>query len=138
MIHSRYENIHSIHSLMIKIIKRAENVSFVDNVRLYFISGKIGIIRIISISKIKNIRVIIKNWIENGRRGLVIGLNPHSNGVIFFRFLWISLVNRIFSIIMIIGIIMNTMFMIISWMIIYILLKFSNWKLDVIKFILYI
>ena len=34
--------------------------------------------RIISISKIKKIKAIKKNWIENGKRDEVRGLNPHS------------------------------------------------------------
>lgn len=41
----------------------------------------------ISISKIKKINLIKKNWILNGRRELEIGSNPHSNGEIFSRVL---------------------------------------------------
>lgn len=93
---------------------------------------------IISISKIRNIRVIKKNWIENGNRGLVIGLNPHSNGVIFFRFFWVILVNTMFIVIIKIGIMMNTMLMIMMLIIIYILLKFFNWKLNVMFYTIYI
>lgn len=44
-----------------------------------------GIRRVISMSKIRNIRVIKKNWILNGSRLLKIGSNPHSNGDIFSR-----------------------------------------------------
>ena len=72
---------------MIRIISSAKNDNFVDSMILYLIKGRIGMIRIISMSKIRNIRVIRKNWTENGNRGLVRGLNPHSNGVIFLRFL---------------------------------------------------
>ena len=39
----------------------------------------------ISISKIKNIKATVKNWIENETRGLDIGSNPHSNGDFFSR-----------------------------------------------------
>ena len=123
---------------MIKIINNTINVSFVDIMILYFIKGIIGIIRIISISKIKNIRVIIKNWIENGSRGLVIGLNPHSNGVIFLRFLWINFVNNVFAKMITVGIKMKIRFIIIIVIIIYILLKFFNWKLNVIVYTIYI
>lgn len=42
-----------------------------------------GKIIIISISKIKKITAIKKKWIENGKRLLDIGLNPHSNGFLF-------------------------------------------------------
>lgn len=45
-----------------------------------------GISRVISISKIRKIRLIKKNWILNGIRDLEIGSNPHSNGEIFSRF----------------------------------------------------
>lgn len=50
-----------------------------------FISNKIikGIRRVISISKIKKISLIRKNWILNGRWLVEIGSNPHSNGDIF-------------------------------------------------------
>lgn len=44
-----------------------------------------GIRRVISISKIKKISLIIKNWILKGRRELEIGSNPHSKGEIFSR-----------------------------------------------------
>lgn len=37
-------------------------------------------------SKIKKIKLIIKNWILNGIRELVNGSNPHSKGEIFSRF----------------------------------------------------
>lgn len=45
-----------------------------------------GIRRVISISKIRKIKLIRKNWILNGIRDLEIGSNPHSNGEIFSRF----------------------------------------------------
>lgn len=43
----------------------------------------------ISISKIKNIRLIIKNWILRGNRFRERGSNPHSNGEDFSRFWYI-------------------------------------------------
>lgn len=39
----------------------------------------------ISISKIKKISLIKKNWILKGRRFIDAGSNPHSNGDIFSR-----------------------------------------------------
>lgn len=45
----------------------------------------IGIIRVISTSKIKKITAIRKNCIENGAREKNCGLNPHSNGDSFSR-----------------------------------------------------
>lgn len=39
----------------------------------------------ISISKIKNIKLIKKNWILNGIRAVEIGSNPHSNDEFFSR-----------------------------------------------------
>lgn len=44
-----------------------------------------GISRVISISKIKKINLIKKNWTLNGMRLLEIGSNPHSNGDVFSR-----------------------------------------------------
>ena len=44
-----------------------------------------GINRVISISKIRKISLIKKNWILKGRRFLEIGSNPHSKGEIFSR-----------------------------------------------------
>lgn len=41
---------------------------------------------IISMSKIKKIIKILKNWIEKGVRGGLMGLNPHSNEENFFLF----------------------------------------------------
>lgn len=54
-------------------------------VKLNFIYNRItrGIKSVISISKIKKIRLIRKNWILNGRWLVEIGSNPHSNGDIF-------------------------------------------------------
>ena len=52
-----------------------------------------------SISKIKKIRVIIKNRKEKGARDFFMGENPHSNGVIFSRSLFVfSLVSSVNSI----------------------------------------
>lgn len=48
-----------------------------------FIIFIIGIRRTISTSKIKKMIPIKKNCKENGRRALVLGSNPHSNGEFF-------------------------------------------------------
>lgn len=45
----------------------------------------IGSRMVISISKIKNINIIEKKWIENEIRELENGSNPHSKGDIFSR-----------------------------------------------------
>lgn len=50
------------------------------------IKGINGIRIEISISKIRNISLIKKNWILKGIRELDIGSNPHSNDEIFSRF----------------------------------------------------
>lgn len=42
-----------------------------------------GINRVISISKIKKMSLIRKNWILNGKWLVEMGSNPHSNGEIF-------------------------------------------------------
>lgn len=44
-----------------------------------------GIKRVISMSKIKKINLIKKNWILKGRREFEIGSNPHSKGETFSR-----------------------------------------------------
>lgn len=46
-----------------------------------------GISRVISISKIRKINLIKKNWMLKGIRDLEIGSNPHSKGDAFSRFL---------------------------------------------------
>ena len=48
------------------------------------ISGA-GISSTISMSKTKKITARRKNRVENGRRALSLGSNPHSNGVDFSR-----------------------------------------------------
>lgn len=65
-----------------------------------FIIKGIGIIIVISISKIRNINLIEKKWIEKGTRNLVSGSNPHSKGDFFSRweFLWILIIGVIFKI----------------------------------------
>jgi len=59
----------NITKIIIKIISKEE-----------FIIKGIGRIIRISISKIKKIKVILKNRIENGTRPVEKELNPHSNG----------------------------------------------------------
>lgn len=53
--------------------------------KLNFIDNKMtrGINKVISMSKIKKIRLIRKNWILKGKWLEEIGSNPHSNGDIF-------------------------------------------------------
>jgi len=54
--------------------------------RLNNLNKKIrGINKVISISKIKKINLIKKNWILKGRRLLEMGSNPHSKGDVFSR-----------------------------------------------------
>ena len=44
-----------------------------------------GRIKVNSMSKIRKITAIRKNWIENGSRAELIGSNPHSKGEGFSR-----------------------------------------------------
>lgn len=60
-----------------------------------------GRIRVISISKIKNIMAVKKNCNENVIRALVLGVNPHSNGEFISRFINFFLEISIASIIII-------------------------------------
>lgn len=63
------------------------------NINEVKIKGKLNLLNIwikginsaISISKIRKIKLIIKNWILKGIRGGDIGSNPHSKGEIFSR-----------------------------------------------------
>lgn len=52
-----------------------------------------GKIKMISISNNKKINKILKNWIENGERGLAQGLNPHSKEKSFSFFIVWSLLS---------------------------------------------
>lgn len=61
-----------------------------------------GISRVISISKIKKIRLIMKNWILKGIRFGDIGSNPHSKGEafsrswkVFFAIIKFNIINKI-------------------------------------------
>lgn len=71
---------------MIKII-RNKNDNKIHILLNVFIKYTKGIKRVISISKIRKINLIRKNWILNGIRDLDIGSKPHSKGDIFSRFL---------------------------------------------------
>lgn len=53
--------------------------------KLNFINSRItrGISKVISMSKIRKISLIRKNWTLNGRWLVEIGSNPHSNGDFF-------------------------------------------------------
>lgn len=55
-------------------------------------------------SKIKNIKLIKKNWILNGIRVLEIGSNPHSNEEFFSRFFKVFFDKIIFKVNIIKGI----------------------------------
>lgn len=89
----------------------------------------------ISISKIKNIRLIKKNWILKGIRVLEIGSNPHSNDEFFSRFFKVFFDKIMFRINIIKGIISkiinkkNILIMVSTLK----LIKFINWKLIVIN-----
>lgn len=88
----------------------------------------------ISISKIKNINLIKKNWILKGIRVLEIGSNPHSKEEFFSRFFIDFFDKIIFRINIINGIInkiINKKIMLIMVSILK-LIKFINWKLIVI------
>lgn len=93
----------------------------------------------ISISKIKNNKLIKKNWILNGIRVLEMGSNPHSNEEFFSRFFKVFFDKIIFKINIIKGIInkiinkKNILIMVSRLK----LIKFINWKLIVINIILY-
>lgn len=87
-------------------------------------------------SKIKNIRLIKKNWILKGIRVLEIGSNPHSNEEFFSRFLRVFFDKMKFKINIIEGIrrnIINKKIIIIMVFILR-LIKFINWKLIVINY----
>lgn len=82
----------------------------------------IGIIIIISISKIKKITAIKKKWIENGNRLFDIGLKPHSKGLDF----WLSTID-FFEIIIIKIIIIKAIIIIINkWIKIKLIIYFRN------------
>lgn len=66
--------------------KNLKDVRIIGRLKLKVIKAK-GIRIVISMSKIRKIKLIIKNWILKGRRWLDIGSNPHSNGDIFSRLL---------------------------------------------------
>ena len=53
------------------------------NVMTMALENSIGIIRAISISNTKKITDTIKNFIQNDRRVIPEGSNPHSNGEAF-------------------------------------------------------
>lgn len=92
----------------------------------------IGKIKIISTSKIKKIIAIKKNWIENGKRELFLGSNPHSKGEFF------SLSKNVFfEIIFKISTKKNTINIekaknVIAMKIIYTRIRFFDWKSNII------
>lgn len=94
-------SLYSRYNPKIKIIINIKEVNKRD--RVGFILKKIrGIRRVISISKIKKIRLIIKNWILKGMRFNDNGSNPHSKGdafsrswKVFFEIIKFSKINKI-------------------------------------------
>lgn len=64
----------------------------------------IGIIIVISTSNTRNKVATKKNWIENGIRGDLLGSNPHSNGDIFSRSIFLFFLVMMHSAIIIIEI----------------------------------
>lgn len=67
-----------------------ESVIILVNLKIIIV----GIINVISTSKIRNKIVIKKNRIENGSREDEYGSNPHSNGVNFSRSFFFFLENN--------------------------------------------
>lgn len=76
---------HSWNRPKIRIIIKKEVRNNQDKEYLVWKITGIGIIRVISTSKIKKIIAIKKNCMENGAREKNWGLNPHSNGDNFSR-----------------------------------------------------
>lgn len=74
--HSKYRPINKI---------KIKKIEVIDQIKILEIFNRIiiGKINTISTSKIKKIIVIKKNRIDKGNRDLLIGSNPHSNGVNF-------------------------------------------------------
>lgn len=79
-------SMYSINNPIIKIIKNRNEIKIYILLNSWVKKTK-GIKRVISISKIKKINLIKKNWILKGMRDLEIGSNPHSKGEVFSRFL---------------------------------------------------
>lgn len=80
MEYSRYSIYRPINKINKK--KSVENSIYILNLKNEKIKG---ISKLISMSKIKNIKLIKKKWILKGMRLLFIGSNPHSKGEIFSR-----------------------------------------------------
>lgn len=86
-------SLYSKYNLKISIKINREDVINIDKFKfeLKIISG---INKVISISKIRKIRLIIKNWILKGVRFKDRGSNPHSKGEDFSRF-WYNFFEKI-------------------------------------------
>lgn len=96
-----------------------------------------GINKVISMSKIRNIILIKKNWILKGGRVRERGSNPHSNGEDFSKFFSIFLENSSLKDKRIMGISAIKSLSIQIVKIVYIRIiktKFFNWKLKVISY----
>lgn len=87
-----HSNVFSFHSIRIPNIKINKKITIVF-VHLKMLDLNIlginGTIKIISTSKMIKIIAIKKNCIENGIRAKLKKLNPHSNGIIFSRSLFL-------------------------------------------------
>lgn len=90
-----------------------------------------GINNVISTSKIRKITAIRKNWREKGKRELVLGSNPHSNGDIFSRSIKVFLEIIVHTVIIIIEI--NIIIILLIQIIIYTSFSSSfDWKSNII------
>lgn len=76
---------HSITNPIIRIEKRKKHEIVQLKILISFINMGVGNSKVISISKIKNISLIEKKWIENLTRGFEKGSNPHSKEEDFSR-----------------------------------------------------
>lgn len=126
---------YSINSPKIKMI-RNKNERIIYVLLNNWVRKTRGISRVISISKIRKIRLIRKNWTLKGIRDLESGSNPHSKGEAFSRFFKSLRDNIVLIISRIRPMRKNILAIIIIKNIIYIKvwLKFFNWKLKVINF----
>lgn len=89
-----HSNVFSFHSMKIPIIKiRINDIEAFVQEKIFALNivGIKGTIKIISTSKMIKIIAIKKNCIENGSRATLKKLNPHSNGVIFSRNIFLFL-----------------------------------------------
>lgn len=130
-------SLYSKYKPMIKIIINNEEVIKRGRFKMGLRKIK-GMSSAISISKIKKRSLIIKNWILKGTRFRDKGSNPHSNGEdfsrswkVFFEIVKFNKINKIEMKILSINNRNRGIIYIKYW------IKYFNWKLNVIIFILY-